>query len=85
MDGQVPTVKHRELYSVSYDKSSWKKYIWDIPGSSVFKTPHFNLRGCTFNHWSGTNPTGHTLNKRMLKKKECTHIYNVYIQIYMYI
>ena len=30
-----------------------KEYIWDIPGSSVFKTPHFHLRGCTFNHWSG--------------------------------
>ena len=25
MDKQGPTVQHRELYSISYDKSEWKR------------------------------------------------------------
>ena len=30
-----------------------KKYIWDLPRSPVFKTPHFRCKGCRFNPWSG--------------------------------
>ena len=55
-------------WNFNYD-AIFLKMSWDFPGGPVFKTPHFQSWGCSFNPWSGNwDPTCWMVQPKNIKK-----------------
>ena len=80
MDGQVPTVKHRELYQFPMINHHGKNIYGTSLAVQCLRL-HISIWGDARSiTGQGTNPTGHTLNKRMY-----THIQCIYTNVYVYL